>query len=423
MTEQQIWFLLIFSVPFIPAIIVFKLIKPKSGDAKIGGRIPIVKDLQIELGGAIATYVVIVLIALLAFSKIVEDKRLTVKIQPQNSEGQYVGLSDVNLEKLMSSSFDLVVRSDSGDRFLLSDDDFEFDEKNFHFLANPEIYVRSVNRQGKLYFEPGGSRFVSSPDSNAALATTKNGEYSLRLQVEADLLADWIARVDLFWITVRETTVDTVQVTVLQDNSRDGISRIRFGASNVSGLAVIEANAWDGSNEIVERYLANVTKVSKTTEWDTSTKLFELSSELIEAHNGRGIDRGVWTSDNPKGLVKNTGPDDPSVYFVHAPSKRIDLPSAMGGRFVIISEKTSAKFSIDPAEYSPGVVYAHATNVAAIFIEIDANITSEFRNAPRIRSSGRNEGTVSEENIFRDTNRLAIVETELPKETSVTVKF
>ena len=425
MTEQQVWFLLIFSIPFIPAVLVFKIIKPKSGDAKVGGRIPIVKDLQIELGGAIATYVVIVLIALLAFSMIIEDKRLVVKIDPKNSEGQSINFGDVNIEKLTGSSFDLTVSADSGDRFLLTASDFVLSDDLLQFVAKPEIYVRERSKDGRIHFTPGGGRFVSGSNNAVVLSATKNGEYSVGLELEEVFLADWIARADMLWINVERNRVETVQVTVFEDNSKEGIRKLRFGTANVSGLTGINSDAWDGEPDEIKQYLLDVQQAASDIGPQTSTILRRLANDLIDAHHGKKIDSGEWKSTTDQGLQKNTGPNDPLVYFIHAPSKRIELPSAAGGRFILVRETTSAIVSLDPNEinYVPGITYAHATKIGGLFIEVEESLGVTFANAPRISGPGRNESSVPMNRMFQGSNFLSIVESEIPKETSVSVKF
>lgn len=86
MTEAQVWFAMLFSIPFLPAIAVFKLIPPEKGDAQVGGNFPIFKDLSIRLAGSIATYVVIVILGIISYIILTNDRALAFRLKPVINE-------------------------------------------------------------------------------------------------------------------------------------------------------------------------------------------------------------------------------------------------------------------------------------------------------------------------------------------------
>lgn len=426
MTEQQLWFLLIFSIPFAPAFIVFKLIKPKSGDAKIGGVIPIVKDLQIELGGAIATYVVIVLVALFAHSLITEDKRLVITIEPRNSDGQKVNKHDVNVERMLKSPFVLTAFSRTGERFPISSSEFDYDEETFNFTASPEVYLRAEDPFGHVYFNVEGSRFAPPPTTPLALEITNNGNYNLELELKSELLADWMSVASLSWVDIGAAEVRVTDVTILYDFSKEGIARVSFGTMNASGLMNISTEVWEGKPDLIKNFLTEVEDVVNKLDGDSGEALRQLSQTLINKHSRfqPSIGSDDWTAPNQEtGLVKRDTGARPSVFFIHAPSKRISLPSGQPGRYILVHESSELKQQLRPGKPGFGVIYDHATKLGMISVLFDESALVGPNVRPTIRGPGGEKNYIPDSNIAHAARSLLLFERDLPKQTEIDIQF
>ena len=109
--DQMLWFLLIFSVPFVPAVVVFFMIKPQAGDARVGGSLPLFKDLKLELAGGIATYLVVVLVALIAYFMITRDNLIAFEVIPKGPDGQTLSFLDINPDHIQAPSINISANS------------------------------------------------------------------------------------------------------------------------------------------------------------------------------------------------------------------------------------------------------------------------------------------------------------------------
>jgi len=86
MSEEQIWFVLIFSIPFIPALVIFNVLPAGEMEGRAHGRFPFLGKLSIRMRGAVVAYVIICLIAVGAYWVITRTIMVKVALVPDPVE-------------------------------------------------------------------------------------------------------------------------------------------------------------------------------------------------------------------------------------------------------------------------------------------------------------------------------------------------
>jgi hypothetical protein len=80
MNEGQIWFLLVFSIPFLPAFIVFRMLPAGDLRGTARGKLPFLGRLDIRMQGAVVAYVIVCLIALGAYVVITRTETINITL-------------------------------------------------------------------------------------------------------------------------------------------------------------------------------------------------------------------------------------------------------------------------------------------------------------------------------------------------------
>lgn len=338
MTEQQIWFLMIFSLPFLPAVVIFFLIKPQHGDADVIGGIPFFPGLRVKLAGAIATYLVIVVLALVAYQIIVKDETIALILEPVDRAGGRLDYASVNFDRAGAPIVHVEPLGDpnAGQTTLSA---FELTREPFLFRSEKSLMLSRDRRNTLLrVLVGGGSLFV--PAEYQAVA--KEDVIVVSAAVQEDFMADWIALVNYVSIDIipSKDVARIRQTFLVKDGSERGLTKMDFGVYSVSGLLRAELQidkvapeGWQGLEDRLD------TVFDRQTAAGLGEDLTGLLKE-VENHT-RFIDRSVWPDTLEKPLearvVGSESAVGPSVArFLFAPAPRIHLEAASPGTIYLV---------------------------------------------------------------------------------------
>ncbi|WP_064820473.1 hypothetical protein [Rhizobium phaseoli] len=241
MISSYIWFVLIFIVPFIPAVVVFHMIKPQEGDAKVGGNVPLFRDLKLDLGGAIATYVVIVVFAIVAFFVINRSEAIAVSfiVEPTNSAGDSIPSEYVNWEKIRLETLSIGVQAKNGSKYYV--DSFAKAPDTFKVGSHNTLSFLRADFGTPVPLELLGNKSLFLYEPTASLRQ----EIVVKVVVADEFLNDWIVVADLLEETFSgsDGTETSRKVLILQNGTKASLSNIRFGGWGLSGLKSMSMSA------------------------------------------------------------------------------------------------------------------------------------------------------------------------------------
>lgn len=418
MTEQQIWFVLIFSIPFIPAIAVFFMIKPQPGDAKVvGGSIPILKDMKIELGGAIATYVVIALVGFLGYYIIVQDKRLEVELVPVDENGIPYDAASIRLEELIASNFRLQVSTGSETDYSVSAADFRIFKAPSRLLAQGKVYVRDIrkNDENALFFRAVGGLFT---EDVVRAEVAVDGRYTIDVRIRSEFIVEWIAAFDGRWESIRTDDHKTRRVLLLRDNSDKGLRSVTFGLQNVPGLRQIDVSVYSVEEQLAAEFISEYSDYSTSLDAPTVEHIGGLVEAFVSANKNREISTDSWVSERPEGLERIESGPGRVIEFRFAPSPKIVLPKVEPEQLILVV----MNFEINPPDTTDDRPYGHRQHFSTeqMYLQIESvNLVSN--SLPLVEFPGRDSPKAADVPWFRDEGFFAMSFNSMPLGSEITV--
>lgn len=339
MTEAQIWFLLIFSVPFVPAVVVFFLIKPESGDARVGGSIPLFKDLRLELAGSIATYVIIVIFSIIAYVVLARHETIvgSMLLNPVTPEGRLADPARINWDEAKLPPVKLV-----GSEKATFPIGFSYDRARRGYVSSTPLKIlrSSIGSRVELQAGENIAFFGLPPKSFIDLESSMKAE----IMIKDEMFVDWTVRLDWQFAEydLDRMEVKQMKVYILTDNTRLGMTRVNLNSWSIRGLRELLLSIYrlekDSTDELLQAYSKNVKLPN-----GFNSAIAELSAKIKEITNKSsrvGHDEWRWPHAEPF-AAPVTSAGAASILF--APAPRVTLPSTEGpGSSIAVVIKTLA---------------------------------------------------------------------------------
>lgn len=425
LTEQMIWFLLIFSVPFVPAIMVFLLIKPQSGDAKVGGSLPFFKELKIELAGAIATYLVIVLLAIVAYRMITNEKLISLHINPVTEFGETVLLSQVDPAFRSDPKVYARLKDGSGNYSFLGD----FNQMNppYEYVAEKRFFLPESARRGEVEFRLGdGTHFIPKV---YALNITE-GKFTLNAEVRSDMISDWTSLLHSTSYTLNDEGSEwtATDFMVFQDTSTAGPNRFSLGTMSILGLTDANLQLWRVDEASA---LATLEKIRSLLNGqpssETSEALTVLEGELLAS--AERLSEAVWspTGDTGEPYVPPLHTQDGQTKFLGAPSARIDLKPNWRTPNTLFLIRITTKEQVTPEELMDrpalSIMYNYPTELAIIRVQTNPDVLAldERKTIAELDIPGTTAASLSPDRIYRSTDAKFLSHDTLPRSSRIDV--
>ncbi|WP_202350282.1 hypothetical protein [Mesorhizobium sp. 113-1-2] len=327
MTSGQVWFLMIFIVPFIPAALVFYIIKPVAGDAKVGGSLFLFKDLRLDLGGSIATYVVIVVMAVTAFFIINRSEAIAVtfRILPANSAGEILSYEDVNWTKVRVDTLQLGVQAKNGTKYYVGG--FKEDPKKESIESSGALEFLHSDFGAAVSLELRGSSSVSLFDQKVPLSDN----LAVKVVIADELLNDWTSLVDLQAERISKSSDENVsrKLFLFRNGTNTSLPNIRFGSWGLLGLKSMSMVTRRISQAAMSKFIASdfsemrsQVKVDNQRLIDSATRIFMNASESGQVE---------WRAAQSQGAVPVVVRDgSASILFAPSPRASFDPPIMPG---------------------------------------------------------------------------------------------
>ena len=328
--DQMLWFVLIFVIPFLPAIIVFLLIKPQAGDTLVGGSVPFFKNLKIELAGAIGTYFVVVLISLVAFQVITSKKLIAFSVEPVSPDGRPISISEINTEFLVPPK--LSVRASppgSGQRALSWTDlsgDLELVDGRLEFTSSRAYQIANHLDNGVLYGRINNSgAYLGSEIFELETSPT----IYVKARMTNQIMADWLNlfMMDRIWYDETDKSLRFEIVSVLRDQSvSQNLRRIQLGAVSMEGLTSIDLQLFRTSADNSDDFTSYVESVRQKSATETTrNQLRDNFNKFLE--KAILLDNASISYDDANPYRREIVPENPESiwFFMNAPSPRVSL--------------------------------------------------------------------------------------------------
>lgn len=418
MNEQQIWYVLIFSIPFIPAIAVFFMIKPEPGDARVvGGSIPILKDMKIELGGAIATYVVIALVGFLGYYIIVQDKRLEVELVPVDENGIQYDAASIRLDELVDSNFRIEVSTGPERNYSVSAADFRVVEAPSRLLGQGSVYVRDIrkNAEDALFFRAVGGLFT---EDTVRAELSVDGRYTIDVRIRSEFIVEWIAAFDGRWDSIGTDEHTIHRVMLLRDNSDTGLRPITFGLQNIPGIRKFDVSVYSVDEQLADAFIADFAMSSTNLDASAVDRIGQLVGSFVSEHSALEISSGSWISERAEGLERIEASPGSVVQMRFAPSPKIVLPTAEKGQLVLVVMNFEGS-APDPTDVRPYGFGQHFST-EKMFLQIES-VNFVSNSLPRITFPGRDSPKATDITWFRDEGFFAMSHPLMPLGSEITV--
>src|SRR5271165_1093140 len=369
MTEQQIWFLLIFTIPFIPATVVFLFIRPQAGDAKVGGSIPIFKDLKLDLGGAIATYVVIVIFALVAYWLITKKQVVAFEVRPVTESGEIVEPNSVDWRNLDVPQLEVHAGTIKN-----GVNDLALDEEK-HLFVNPKGDYFSADLIGSnVVFDILASRTNLAESTENVLGS----KIRLDMKIKDSALYGWLGRFDrtAFLFSPNEKKYMASRLFFLTNIGKNNTGRIELSPWAARGLASLTMRVYRVNENTLTDALTEFGQINKSEDnRQYGTRVDAWAKNLLKTSSLIGSASWQRAGEAPKELI--VGDDTAKIYA--APTPRVDaIPGGVkAGDTIGIGVEASGDLEQNwKADYSSLVtLYSHPTELSLVIAQVDQGAT------------------------------------------------
>lgn len=380
MSEQQIWFLLIFSVPFVPAIVVFLFIRPRDGDAHVGGSLPILKDLRLDLGGAIATYLVIVVLGIIAYLFITQHEAVAFEIPLLTPDGVPIDPKQVEWANVQSPKIVIkLVHGTTAATHVF--DDFSLHAEQKRFVSRTPLYFSSA-----LIGQPASFEIASNASTMGDLEEAPlQPIMTLSMRLKDRVLADWLVRIDhiSFNFNTDDKKLLIKRLWVLTNVGKGAHDRVQFGPWSVEGLQGLMFRVFKVSQTSVLSALekietlrgsdaANAARTAALEEAENS--LFKDASEIgnVRWDRGPGEERVGYA----------LGTDAAKLYV--APLPRIDsIPGGLeSGQSLVALIDATATIPETWRDEVPPIVALYSFLTDQVFVDVSSSGAQELCETP-----------------------------------------
>ncbi|MEL6368657.1 MAG: hypothetical protein AAFQ16_11935 [Pseudomonadota bacterium] len=377
MTEAQIWFAMLFSIPFIPAIAVFNLIPPEKGDAQVGGKLPIFKDLSIRLAGSIATYVVIVILGIISYMILTTDRALVFRLKPVINDYYIVNRDTQSRLSILPEVWENPpnVSVTFGEK-RIDLTDFQRNGESDLFVANKKIYVTRDGWGNEINLKSAESAYFSRSDVSRTVGFNAD-TLELEIEVREHMVADWIANYNRvhYDVDLDQSTISTRKVLMISSNARIRQRAIKLGTVSVSGIQELNLVTYQLNANGVDSFKTALEKIKTNENPDLIVEALNAAEqELLSSPALAALDDASWSWEGEGEFVAVASGSGQYSKILFAPTPGVRLPVKATDDdeyFVIVTETIGSLPSEWVREPEPvSVRYEFPTEFASITVSL-----------------------------------------------------